>query len=95
MPGTPQTDTEPHELAQSGSLGWVQFGIGATLIAVALLRVYRSGGETTEIDWGLGVLGLSNLAGAFYAKSEGSVWRFAELGLGVAALAVLLFEAFG
>ena len=91
-----QTDTPLHEPARSGglSLGWIQFGIGVTLIAVALLRVYRGGGETTEIEWGLGVLGLSNLAGAVYAKSEGSYWRFAELGLGVAALAVLLFEAF-
>lgn len=95
MPGTPQTDTEPYEPVRPGGLGWVQFGIGVALIAVALLRGYRGGGETTEIEWGLGVLGLSNLAGAVYAKSEGSAWRFAELGFGVAALAVLLFEAFG
>ena len=95
MPGTLETQTGPHEPVRSGGLGRVQLGIGVALIAVALLRVYRGGGGTTEIEWGLGVLGLSNLAGAVYAKSEGSAWRFAELGLGVAALAALLFEAFG
>ena len=95
MSEAPQAGTEQREPVQSGGFGWVQFGIGVTLIAVAFIRVYRSGGEAAEIEWGLGVLGLSNLVGAAFANSEGSVWRFAELGLGVTALAVLLFEALG